>query len=264
MKIIIIFIGLIVQVNQPMSLANTAVLVAAEHHQPTLVIPFDSIINPDDWVVRQKKGSDAEIDLTGATIRVRGTRGIFSDVKDEFMEGSPSLRSLAPTCKLRPEVRKRQVVPGELAAYVDFRGGRVMPEAYLPKMLSFEGREPRCAICRMRYEADLRGDHVTLVYKKKSLDNNGKEVVETHEIKVAGGRSDAVPEIKVVNRPPHVVARHFDKAYNIYVGKCANHQVRPAVTDLPCTEPKKCGPFPPRADILLADPGDDCTIDHYN
>lgn len=264
MKIAIIFIGLIVQVNQPMSFDNTAVLLGAAEHEPKLVIPLQSIIDPDKWLQNQpKNGSDVEIDLQGATVRVKGTRGVFSDLKDAFTEGSPALRSLVPSCELRDEVRNRQIVPGKLAAYVDFRGGAVLPEAYLPKKLSFTGKKEdgRCTVCRVRYEADLRGDHVTLVYKKKFKKPDGTEDVERHEIHVAGGRPEeagGVPHISVINRPPHAIARHFDLAFNIYVGKCGDSgNFRPLVTESDCTEPKVCEAIPYAG---LADPGDDCTI----
>jgi hypothetical protein len=264
MKIAIIFIGLIVQVNQPWSLDNTAVLIAATQHEPRLVIPFQSIIDPDDWLQKQRNGPNVEIDLTDATVRVKKTRGVFCDVKDDFIKGSPSLRRLAPSCKLRSEVRKRQPVSGELAAYVDFRGGRVMPEAYLPQQLSFkeDKKDPFCAVCRARYEADLRGDSATLVYKKKTRNAAGVEIVETHEINVSGGRSDqgSIPEIQVINRPTHFVARHFERAFNIYIGKCGS-EIRPTVTDSPCTESQLCKP---EGATDPADPGDDCTIDQHS
>lgn len=267
MKIAIIFIGLIVQVNQPMSLDNTMVLIAADHHNPRLVIPFDSIVNPNEWLEKKRNGPNVEIDLTGATVRVKRTRGIFSDVKKAFFDGSPSLRTLAPTCRLRREVRNRQPVPGELAAYVDFRGGLILPAAYLPLQLSFtaDEKDAFCAVCRVRYEADLRGDHATLIYKKKVVTAAGVEVVDTHEIKVAGGRAEngGVPEIQVINRPEHAVPRHSQLAFNIYVGKCGS-EIRPTVTDLPCITDQLCNTAATEGTTAEAEPGDDCTIDHHS
>jgi hypothetical protein len=161
---------------------------------------------------------------------------------------------------LRDEVRARQIVPDKLAAYVDFRGGRVMPEAYLPRQLSFTGDvgDARCAVCRMRYEADLRGDHVTLVYKKKTI-QDGREVVETHRIRVKGGRPGGpVPQITVSNRPPTAMIGHSDHAFNIYTDDCKPVHPRPLVTPFPCAELSLC----PRPDGTgVAEPGDDCTID---
>lgn len=266
MRIAIIFIGLIVQVNQPMSFDNTAVLIAADEHVQRLVIPWQSVMNPDDWLNKQPRvGPDVEIDLAGATVRVKGTRGVFSDLKDTFTNGSPSLHTISPGCELRDEVKDRKIIPGELAAYVDFRGGEVMPESYLPKKLSFTGRDEdaRCAVCRARYEADLRGDHVTLVFKKKIKKEDGSEDVEKHEIEVAGGPPKAVPEIRVTNRPTSPIARHFTSAYNIYVGKCAASQVHPLVTEHKCDEPKKCPVVVTQGITTDAEDADDCTVDRH-
>lgn len=271
MRIAIIFIGLIVQVNQPMSFDNTAVLIGAAEHQPRLVIPWQSVMNPDDpWLSKQPRvGSDVEIDLTGATVRVKGTRGVFSDLKDTFTDGSPSLRRISPGCELRDEVKNRQIVPGELAAYVDFRGGEVMPESYLPKKIIFTGKEKNshCAVCRARYEADLRGDHAILIYKKKVQIPDCKtppcETEEKHEIQVAGGPRNAIPEIRVSNRSSSSMARHFTKAYNIYVGKCASSQKSPTVTPDKCDEPKKCPTMSSLGTVWGAEDADDCTVDRH-
>jgi hypothetical protein len=204
--------------------------------------------------------------LKGVTVRVKGTRGIFSDLKTEFTDGSPAMHTLAPACKLRDEVRKRQIVPGELIAYVDFRGGQVLPEMYLPKKLSFTGTplaEPRCTVCRARYQSQVRGDHATLIYKKKLknpdgspvLRQDGKEAEEVHEIAIAGG--DPATEITVSNKPSHTVPHHFEKQFNIYVGQCEASQIRPVVTSEKCTTGKTC---PQKSPPGVADPGDDCSV----
>lgn len=264
MKIAIIFIGFIVQVNQPMSFDNTAVLVDAPEHQARLIIPMQSIIDPDEWLKKQPmNGPNVEIDLDGATVRVQGTRGILSGLHDEFTNASLGLSRIAPGCKLRPEVRNRQIVPGELSAYVDFRGGEVMPDSYLPTKLSFTKNEKdaKCTVCRVRYEATLHGAFATIVFKKTIQKPNGSVGEETHEIRFAGRQPDdarGVPEITVSNMPPHVMKHHFEKAFNIYVGQCASDAIHPIVTDQPCNESKLCPklPKPPGE----AEPGDDCTI----
>ena len=269
MKIFIIFIGLIAQVNQPMSFDNTAVLLDAPDHEARLIIPVQSLINPDEWLKKQPtNGPNVEIDLKGAAVRVTGTRGVFSDLRRNFTDASPGLKTIAPGCKLRDEVRNRQIVPDELAAYVDFRGGHLFPHAYLPKKLSFTGtalEEPRCTVCRTRYEAELRGNHVTLVFKKKVTNPDGTAAIETHEIAVAGGRPKeeggaGVPEIQISNKPPHAIEHHFKVHYNIYVGKCASEQLPPVVTSEKCTIGPICEQHAAEDTTSVADPGDDCTI----
>ena len=270
MKIAIIFVGLIVQVNQPMSFDNTAVLIEAPEHLARLIIPLQSVIDPDEWLKQQPvKGPNVEIDLKGATVRVQGTRGVFSDLKKEFKTASLGLGTVAPGCKLRAEVRNRQIVCGELSAYVDFRGGEVVPDSYLPRKLSFTGdaKDGQCTVCRSRYEASLRGDSATLVFKKRVPKSDGSVVEETHEIRIAGRQPRdrrGIPEIVVSNKPPTPMPHHFASTFNIYSGECALTPLHPIVAEK-CDEAKICLltsiPLDPEhGPGMPADPGDDCTI----
>ena len=260
MKIFITIMGLIVQVNQPWSFDNTLVLIEAPGHQPRLSVPISAVMNPNDaWVKANTNGDTLTIDLTGATVRVKGTRGVFSDLTDDFMNSSPRMATIAPGCQLRPEVRRREILKGEIAAYVDFRGGKVEPDKYLKDQLSFNGGPAACAVCTVRYSADLRGDHVTLVYKKAT---------ETHEVLVRGGDSaDAaqVPQIAITNVPPAAAdaagttpPSHFRSEFNIYVDRCVAKQIVPA-KGARCDKPV-CPETVAQGSVNVAMPGYDCTV----
>ena len=251
MKIFILFAGLIAQVNLPWTLDNTAVLPDAPDHVAFMRIPYGSIADPDDWVKSYKQGNDVLIPLKGLVVQVKGTRGVFSGLKSEYVAASVPMHDLAPHCKLRDEVKMRKVVPGELAAYIDYRGGHMYPDTYLKKMLYFkvagngEWTKERCAVCQVHYEAELRGTEARLVITKTDW-TTGKIMKE--EIRVAGGT-----HILVSNRSASTDS-HYGHLYKIY-RSCSS-----------CERPmpwagKSCGQDPKLlCNLTSPDPGDDCTI----
>lgn len=258
MKIIIIFVGLIVHVNQPWSLDNTAVLPMAPSHAAELAIPYQSLIEPDeDWVKSLPREDEDRIviELENHSVRLKGSRGIFSNLTDAYQDAIISLSKVKGSCgRLREEVRSRQ--PGaDLAAYFDYRGGRMSPHTYLYQKLSFPNTplEPeRCAPCSAVYDADLRGDEARLILRDKK---NKTERV----LRIRGGA-----ELIVRNVPKEDTAPHFKHVYSIYE-KCEESGVEP-FPDTDCTEK---GPICRNTDKKLAGrwvpkegsrfPGSDCT-----
>jgi hypothetical protein len=197
--ITIIFIGMIIHVNQPWSFDNTAVLPYEKDHVAELRIPVGAVVEPDEWIKKKlnRSGDTYVIALPGLDVRVKGTRGVFSRKRDDFMAAVPSLRKIAPKCgKLRPEVVDRKQVAEKLASYIDYRGGRVMPHTFLPLMLFFSGvgnewKTEHCVVCEVLYKAKLRHDEALLVIKgdgePKRVHIAGDSTLEVHNLPKDGG-----------------------------------------------------------------------------
>lgn len=263
MGILIIFVGLIAQVNQPWSFDNTAVIPVAEGHIPTMSIPLHSVIGPDKWVTdHAADGSTVVINLMHVKVRVTGTRGIFSDLMYDYVYGSVPVGTIAPTCKLRKEVRNREYAE-DIAAYIDYRGGHMMPESYLRYQLSFENTAwsiPRCAVCTAAYKAELRGDSATLLITELEEPRPSNHEPRTpsasaiHTIKIAPGT-----EVIVRNLPERTVkGGHFHALLNIYEGHCSESPEPTVHLALPCQNTNVC--TSQTFHHGLPDPGDDCTI----
>jgi hypothetical protein len=211
MKLVILFFGLIVHVNQPWSLDNTAVLPDAEHHHPVMSIPKSALAVPDDpWLKGSCANDPCVVKLKGFNVRVKGTRGWFSKMSPELIAALPSLKDLAPGCRgLRKEVRDRVPLLDELASFVDYRGGRRSVETYYKQKAAFEDgpqpwKDPRCLTCKLRYEAELDGSEITLTFTEKST---GK----THDVRIKGDST-----LEVTHIPDKYDPGHFGFAYNIF------------------------------------------------
>jgi prepilin-type processing-associated H-X9-DG protein len=239
--LVIIFLGLMVHVNQPFSLDNTVVIPRVEHHVPELRIPENAVLNPQDpWVKQFHHDPEDEyvIPLRGRKFRIAGTRGMFSDKHSTFFAAAPRLGQLAQRCELRDEVRNRQIT-AELVSYIDYRAGRLTVESYFPRMLEFESGPlagKHCVACKTRYEADLRGDRAQLVF------------ADGHVVVIAG---NSAIEVDNLPEPGETSTGHFSRAYTIFKdgcegpraypsGQCKNtpvcrFQVEPPFPDADCT-----------------------------
>jgi len=262
--IAIIFVGLIIRVNQPWSFDNTAVLPDVMGHTADLVIPIDSIIEPAPWVKKLmvQGAQDVVIPLQGRDVRVKGTRGIFSNFTKDYMATVPPLRSIAPSCgKPLSEVKKRLFVSNVLGSFIDFRGGTIEPYAFLQHTLRFENGpgawaapNGQCTSCAVRYKADLRNDEATLVVKEQ--DGSARE------IRIRGGA-----ELKVRNLPNNPQDPHFHGHYSIYSqSKCTQSTgLIPTVVRTvncqrtECTSAVLAARVPA---VVPAAPGDDCSVVH--
>gem|GEM_PF-3398052 len=260
MKIFIVFAGLIAQVNQPWSLNNTAVLPYAPHHVAEMRVPYQSIVDPPSWVNELKKEKDGNvvIPLEGVVVQVKGTRGVFSGLQKPYVDASIPMKTVASKCQLRDEVKKRSVRKKDLVAFIDYRGGRVYVDSYLKRMLHFnepgagEWAKDKCAVCRIHYEAELRGSEATLVITRTDWDTG---TITTQKLRVKGGA-----HLSVSNKPraagPYLGGpkdEHYPYLYNIY--RSCSGKPTPQIGDLCTAVPDTmiCNLNPP-------DPGDDCTI----
>lgn len=251
--ITIIFIGLIIHVNQPWSFDNTAVLPYQKDHRAVLKIPKDAVESPSRWLKEELEGDTYEIELDGLNVRVEGTRGVFANKDRRFMESVPSLRSIAPKCaRMRPEVVDRTRVSKEITSYVDYRGGKMTTtSSYLPWKLAFPRsagaawRKERCVACEVQYRAHLKNDEALLVISGGS---DGEQKV----------RLKGNPVIEVSNMPKYD-GDHFIHHYNIFESNCA---VLPAVTEKRCLpESEVCNRAVRKRtdDDSAPAPGVDCT-----
>jgi hypothetical protein len=253
-KIIIVFIGLIVQVNQP-GLLNTAVLPSGERssshhgdgkahpHTAALEIRYADIEEPHPSLKPNQYGYSI-ISLKGVQMEVEGTRGWFSRMSRELQDSLPPLRKLDPSCELRQEVIDRSPTR-ELQAFVDFRGGRRRVEDYLPRTLTISAIEwnDRCMACGVAYESDLRGEFATLKLK-------GHDVIR--EIRLKPGA-----KIFVKNMPANPKERHFDLLYEVY--KDCSRKPVPVPQQNDCTKPNRCGVQETLVTGGPTAPGADCT-----
>lgn len=258
MLITIIFFGLIVHVNQPLSLANTAVLPYAPYHAQILHVPARALDDPNDSLIKDQQittydanADEYLINLNGFAVEVEGTRGIFSDLKQELVDSEPPLQKLAPTCRLRTEVRNRTYVANDLVAYIDYRGGRLTPLNYYWNQLKFPDSSDQtlkngiCVNCKVQYEADLRGNTATLEF----TDPNGKK----HDLVIKGNSRLTVTNLLDPKQKP---MNHFDYHYKVLTNCDPVHGYRgnPCGKEY-CPEGTRNGdsPFPDA----------DCTNSHF-
>ncbi|HUP61519.1 MAG TPA: hypothetical protein VNA69_13985 [Thermoanaerobaculia bacterium] len=257
--ITIIFIGLIAHVNQPWSFDNTAVVVNAHGHTANMSIPTSAVVNHDDPWLRQwpQINNSYVIPLKGLRVRLENTRGVFSDRSQTLIDSVPPLKKLAPTCKLKREIVARAKTD-DVVAYIDYRGGRVSPDMFFAEKLVFEGTEwndGRCVACRIRYDADLRGDEARLVFTDS--DNE-------HVLRVAGNSTVEVQNAPTVGTGFSIAGAtsgHFGHHYSIL--QCDRAPVRPVLNGV-CDKPDVCltpsstpTPFP------TPTPFGDCTGSNY-
>jgi hypothetical protein len=250
-KIYIIFIGLIVQVNQPWSLDNTAVLPYghdATAHTPTIEIPYTSIVNPTAEMKNALVNGYYVVNLKGMDVRVEGIRGMFSTMSKELVDALVPLKKVTTGCRLRREVRDRTLTDTKLASFIDYRGGWREPDLYLPKKLTFPNTDiiNRCIVCSVKYTGTLRGDTATLAFKRAG----DKE--PSMRIQVKAGA-----EVIVRNRPKNPATKHFMHVFDIYEG-CKTTQVPQPPADecnLPNCRDTSRGTGPGHATA----PGEDCT-----
>jgi hypothetical protein len=226
--IAIIFVGLIVQVNQPWSFDNTAVLPKVPGHIAEMVIPHTALANPleiEQLPNKRIEKGQVIIDLNGIDVRLRGTRGWFNRRTREYKESVPSLKKVGGCRNLQDAVRRREQnrlqqddgTPA-LLSFVDIRGGRMSPHSYAPSKLSFEETDfqERCAACSVLYEAALHGNTATLVFhvgEAQSV-NETKEskATRTHEVHLRRGA-----ELLVRNIPHDYLGDgHFPHAYVVF------------------------------------------------
>jgi len=249
MKIFIIFIGLIVHVNQPWSLDNTAVLPYghdATAHTPTIEIPYTSILNPTPEMQNGLVNGYYVVNLQGIDVRVEGVRGMFSTMSKELEDALVPLKKVATGCKLRREVRDRTLTDTKLASFIDYRGGQREPDLYLPKKLTFSNTDinNRCIVCSIKYTGTLRGDTATFAFKRAG----DKEPFKRIQVKAGAN-------VIVRNRPNNPNTRHFMHVFDIYEGcKTVTLPQPPAE---PCTLPN-CE-TEHRGTGNAPAPGEDCT-----
>ena len=249
--LVVIFFGLMVHVNQPFSLDNTVVIPYVEYHRPKLRIPDTAVVNFGDyaWVTGFPNVDHFYVvPLTNLKFRIGNTRGLFSDVRQNFVDAAPPLHTLVPGCQLRDEVRARKFVPSDLVSFVDYRGGRITPESYFTDhKVSFpstttEWKYPRCVVCTTRYEAVLSSDNADLFFE----DDQGKKYV----VRIAGNSA-----LEVTNLPDQSTnTNHFDRHYSIFKPGCTPAPVK---LDGQCTNTPGCPPPP------TPFPDSDCTNSHY-
>lgn len=264
-QIIIVFIGLIVQVNQPWCLDNTAVLPYGDptrgtEHVGTLQIPFAGVARTTgdtSQLVLNELGDTYNVDLKNVDVRLQGTKGRFSTMSKDLVEALPPLSKLTTGCKLKQAVRDRTATD-RLASFVDFRGGRREPDTYLPKKISFGAAfSERCTVCSVRYVGDLKGNTGVLEFRRAGEDTPFMTV----EVK-------ADTEVTVKNTPkdPNTTSRHFDLVYDIYEGctSIAHPAIGTEKCNLrQCETHRGCPAGTPIAPTSLAGnptaPGEDCT-----
>jgi hypothetical protein len=210
--LVVIFFGLVSHVNQPWSLDNTAVLPAVHGHAAEMRVPMSAVIDPDPWLSQFRRQTMYVIPLEGMTVRIRNTRGMFSDKRPEFFSSVPRLKKLAPGCKLSQAVRRRNQ-SDHLAAFVDYRGGRLTTESFYAQKLILAGGDPTgtCVACKVRYEADLHDGEAQLIFARGN---------ERHTVRVAGGSTLNVDNILRGDANP--AESHFGAAFSIFEG-CASH-----------------------------------------
>lgn len=228
--IAIVFVGLIIQVNQPWSFDNTAVLPYLDTHKAEMVIearalqdaaPLMAIpsvtVNDDGQVI---------IPLKNVDVRLRGTRGMFNRRNREYQESIPSLRKLGGCGRLRDEIRNRNQGSDaeKFVSFIDLRGGRMVPHSYLEKKLKFADTDfvDRCAACSILYEAAFRRDTATLLFTYGS----------NQPIPVTVNKG---AEILVRNVPTEEVDDHFIHNYVIYE-TCPGFKL--PVRTTPCRKPQ--------------------------
>jgi hypothetical protein len=244
--LVIIFFGMMVHVNQPWSLDNTVVIPRATNHHPELRIPKDAVPSPAGWMAGFLVDNKVYvISLDGAKVRVRNTRGMFSNKRPNFVQHVPPLRTLAPKCKLSDDVRSRTIT-ADLRAYIDYRGGRVEPDSWFMDTLKFAGtpwKDGRCVTCSTRYEADLDGNFAELELELPQFPG-----------KVLKAQVTGNSELLVSNLPnPSVPFGHFNHHYFIYKDGCTG--VMPTKGPR-CTNTPGCPPLP------TPFPDADCTNSH--
>ncbi len=250
--ITVLFVGLIAHVNQPGSLDNTAVMLIAPSHEAKVLVPVEATpVDPDDdWLFTHPRPNDVydryEIKVTGWTIRLSGTRGMFCDHPQDVLDHVPRLQSLTPKCRrLKQEVRDRKP-GGPFASFFDYRGGRLYIADYLQMKLKYTPTDggkvdERCASCRLRYDADLTGDYAYLTFKKGS---------EVHTIRVP---SNTV--IEVDNFPKTKTNGHFDMFFEVFENCSSNVDVEQSTSA--CDKKRICNPGMPPF------PFGDCTNSQY-
>jgi hypothetical protein len=210
LKIIIIFFGLITHVNQPMSLDNTAVLPHAKNHVSLLLVPrglIAPIITPEDaWLSKWEKGDGTyAIKLDGLKVRLKGTRGIFADLKETHKKHVPKLSRLVPNCSRLKAAVLNRIPNAQFSSFFDYRAGDVEPYEYFPAMAYFPNSQEsssRCVACKVKFEATLREDHAVLVFEEK----DGTE----HTYQVAGNST-----LTVQNTPIEASKGHFVHHYTV-------------------------------------------------
>lgn len=247
--LVILFYGLMIHVNQPWSLSNTVVIPKVDKHATTLRIPENSLLKFGDfqWIIDNstKDGHVYVLPLTKRKVRIEGTRGMFLDRRANWVDAAPPLKTLAPTCRLRDEVRNREITD-DLIAYVDYRAGRLTPDSYFSDQLKFENTDSQwknshCVPCTTRYEADLDTDYAEL-----EIDDAGTK----HSIRIAGNS-----QLMVTNLPTETVQfGHFDHNFAIFKN-CSSHAT--AKKGDRCTNTPGCPPPP------TPFPDADCTNSAY-
>ena len=255
----IIFFGLIVHVNQPFSWANTAVIPYSAQHTALIHIPEGALQYPNDAFVKSRGTYDAnskeyQILLDGFVIKVKGTRGVLSNLDQELVDSEPPLAKLAPTCRLRLDVRTRTTHPNDLISFIDYRGGRLTTVSYFPNQLKFPKstdatlRDGICVDCKVQYEADLKGETATL---------NFTDTTGTHDVVIKADSTLTVTNLL----PDGVHLDHFDAHFRIFEN-CTPMKFLPGN---PCKDKEYCKeatvstllhPKPPFPDA-------DCTNSHF-
>ena len=227
LKIIIIFFGLITHVNQPMSLDNTAVLPHAKHHVALLLVPrglIAPIITPEDrWLSQWVNGDGTyAIKLDGLKVRLKGTRGIFADLKETHQKHVPKLSRLVPNCSRLKAAVLNRTPNTQFSSFFDYRAGDVEPYEYFGAMAYFPDSQessPRCVACKVKFEALLRDDHAVLVFEEK----DGTK----HTYQVAGNSILTVQNIPTQPTKGHYV-HHYTVLENCWgpalenMGECIN------------------------------------------
>lgn len=243
MELTIIFIGLIMHVNQPGSLDNTAVLPYAPHHEAKMVIPYAAIEGPVDpeWDSITCDTEECTVELAGYTVTVGGTKGVFSRMSADLVDAMPSITILAPKCGgLRAEVRNRRRGANEFTAFIDYRGGRRRLVSTFNEKASFPSKPPwdveRCLACEVAYESDLEGDYATLSFA--SHEHGG-----VRQLLIKRGWTLRVEHLYEDGTQDPDKPSHFGYYYRIFE-KTNCEQPLPWVSETPCPDPHCKIPFP--------------------
>lgn len=246
MDLTIIFIGLIIHVNQPFSFDNTAVLPSTPHHVAKMIVRREDIANPRDaWVMSVCKVDPCEIYLAGYTVTVTGTKGTFSRMSQHLIDAMPSVTTLAPKCGgLRDEVRDRRPGANEFAAFIEYRGGRRRLVETFRLKASFLAEPPwdgrRCLACAVAYEAETEDAYATLSFHSHA--HGG--VTELH---VKQGKTITVENLDRHVTPPGQPPppNHFGYYYRIFE-RTNCEQPLPQISEEECTTPycERAGRFP--------------------
>lgn len=243
----ILFSGLIAQVQLPNSTLSTAVLPNDGAHDAVLSFQAAQIVGPaptDEFFPHPENGKYT-IHLKRMHVEISGLVAEETDAA-AVHDLIPSLTKIASCKQLRNAVKKRTPTK-TLGAFVDYSGGKLMPDSYFKKMAYVESVTgwdvPRCFPCWIRLVAPLLDDNATLIFvaagKRHSVVLHGDAVISVTNL----SRRDALL---------HKPKSHFENFYFIFSDRCRHEKI---ITAELCQRSDQL--------CLLEEPDPDCTNSHY-